>query len=269
MRIHALSGLALIGLMGCNIQVPDKGDDAGTSGSNAGRDSSGTSGSSSSAGSGSGHNGGSSSSAGSGSGHGGSAASGASNTGGDEMGGGGEGGGDFTPSNIPGGAADNRDGELTLTGNCNVDGKAGTIECDDGKRTEFGYQRAVQSGPDRADLAVFSVRTLTVAASAQVSIKGPYPVAFVAAETMSINGALLATVDYDNRNANAGGLDGVGGVAVGLGLGGGNAADLAGKLGAGGGGFCGRGGSGMGADGLGMNGGKPYGNATLTPLMGG
>jgi hypothetical protein len=286
MRIHVLSGLLLLGIGGCTIENLDKDDDESESGtggteasatggktSSGGSENSGASSGGRAAGTGgtdASATGGKTSSGGSensGSGSGGRAAGTGGKDGGGEAGSG-AGASDFAPSNIPAGVAGKGEADLTLTGKCEVDGKAGTIACDDGTPTEFSYELVVQSGPDRAELAVFSVRNLIVSTSAQVFVKGPYPVAFVAAETININGALLAAAD--GPVANAGGFDGaVEGQTAGQGPGAGGAADVGGMLGAGGGAFCGLGGSGIGASGPGMNGGKAYGNATLTPLIGG
>lgn len=172
----------------------------------------------------------------------------------------------FTASNLPPTAKLNGVGDLVLTGECEVDGKLGTISCRDGKPVGYEYELLKQSDPDGTNMAVFSVRSLTVESGANVSIVGTYAVGFIASDTININGGLVARVE--GSRANGGGFAGVDD-SVGLGPGAGGPPVAVDKAGPGGGAFCGKGGPGGGVNGPSTNGGTPYGNKTLIPLVGG
>jgi hypothetical protein len=174
----------------------------------------------------------------------------------------------FTASNLPPTAKLGGAGDLVLTGECVIDGKLGTITCRGGEAPDgYDYELLKQSDPDATNMAVFSVRSLTIESGSNVMIVGPYAVGFVASQTISINGGLIATVDgNDTTHANGGGFAGASN-SVGLGPGAGEPPGA--QIGAGGGAFCGKGGSGGAVSGTASNGGTPYGNKTLIPLVGG
>jgi hypothetical protein len=266
MRLFWVLGLASCSVIGCKITTGEPGDkNLGGANSGAGA---GTTGDADGAG-GSAHGGSSGTS------HAGAAntgdASGAAGVDGSNQGEAGAGSGSFVPSNIPSSAALSGNGDLAITdSNCTADGLAGKITCSGSEISGYGYELVNQTDPDHSKLAVFSARNFTVESSAKLSLTGPYPVAIVAKGTVRINGTVVATVDgiYFDR-ANAGGFAGISGPGPGNGPGAGDAPDQATKAGAGGGAYCGAGGPGGGMSGPASNGGKPYGEKTLHPLLGG
>lgn len=179
--------------------------------------------------------------------------------------------GPIAPSNIPSTAALSGNGDLAITGsNCTADGGTGKITCGGSEITGYGYELVEQTDPDHSKLAVFSARNFTIESGAKLSLTGPYPVALVAKDTLRVNGTVVATVDGNyTKTAYAGGFSGVEGAVPGNGPGAGDGPDLALKAGPGGGAFCGAGGPGGGMAGPASNGGKPYGEKTLHPLLGG
>ncbi|MEP7052083.1 MAG: hypothetical protein ABJB12_17090 [Pseudomonadota bacterium] len=273
MRFILVLGLASCSLIGCKITT-DKAEEENNGGATSSA-AAGSSGSADSA-SGSGQGGGAGSSH-AGAGNMDDDMSGAAGVGGSESGAAGAAGASgstsapLAPSNIPTTAALAGDGDLAITGsNCSADGKTGKISCGGSEISGYGYELVEQTDPDHSKLAVFSARNFTVESSAKLSLTGPYPIALVAKDTLRINGTVVATVDgIYTQTANAGGFSGVQGPAPGNGPGAGDAPEQTTKSGGGGGAFCGAGGPGGGTSGPASNGGKPYGEKTLHPLLGG
>jgi len=268
MRLIWVLGLASCSIVGCKITTEKaESDDSGGGTASASAGSSGAAESASGSGQG-----------GSGAGHAGAtdstdhgAESGAAGADGPDQGAAGAVGAAVAPSNIPSTAALSGDGDLTITGNgCAANGETGKISCSGHEITGYGYELVEQTDPDHSKLAVFSARNFTIESSAKLSLTGPYPVALVAKDTLRVNGTVVATVDgIYTQTAYAGGFSGVQGPGPGNGPGAGDAPDAALKAGAGGGAFCGAGGPGGGTGGPASNGGKPYGEKTLHPLLGG
>lgn len=109
----------------------------------------------------------------------------------------------------------------------------------------------------------FPFSSLTIDNSAIVTVIGNRPLIMVAAGTMNVAGMLEATPDTFSRNIGyAGGFSApTGGDIKGTGPGAGGATLPATHVGAGGGAYCGKGGN--------TNGGVPYGNPQISPLLGG
>jgi hypothetical protein len=118
---------------------------------------------------------------------------------------------------------------------------------------------------------VYVLRSLTIGQTAALRLTGTNPVILAVLGTVSIQGQLLVNAsDVNGPNAGPGGF--VGGASPGPGVGQppGGAGDP--DSNGGGGSYCGIGGAGgltMGGMGLTATGGAIYGNATITPLVGG
>jgi hypothetical protein len=123
------------------------------------------------------------------------------------------------------------------------------------------FSTAQQS--DGSQVAVLAVRSLTIQQSAHLTVQGTVPLVVFAQSTVNIQG-IVETAAPGNAGGPSVTQGGTGG-----GPGGGSGANGAG--GAGGGGYCGVGGHGaVAADaGAPISGGRAYGTATITPLIGG
>lgn len=171
----------------------------------------------------------------------------------------------FVPSNVPKGFTFDTRSAVVLAGRTSVDLNAEppVLQAVSGA---YSVQRVTQ-GDGRTPLVVFSMQSLTIEPDAVVTVFGAQPVAFVAADTLSVAGTLEVGAGDDRRSARAGGQPANSGALVaGLGPGAGGAPVPAQHLGAGGAGYCGRGGAGSMS---GANGGAPYGTEALVPLLGG
>jgi len=165
----------------------------------------------------------------------------------------------FVPTNIPGIVADGT-ANIEITDNCTFNTDDGTTDC---ASQGFRYQTLTQSDPDKTEVAVFVTGSLTIGTNAVVSVEGNRPLVLVTSGEMLLRGTLLAMPNgiYPDRS-NGGGFSGPQPNAAdhkGNGPGGGGAP--VDTTGGGGGAYCGNGG--------GTNGGKPYGNAEISPLLGG
>jgi hypothetical protein len=155
-------------------------------------------------------------------------------------------------------------GALELTrSDCVIDTEAGDISCDV-PASAYHYQAVDQtSGGDR--VGVFIAKSVRIAASASVTVKGALPLVLVASDTIEIFGELSAAGLHDN--AVAGGSTTT---STGKGGGPGGGGPLLSYNAGGGGSFCGKGGTGN-AITAGMSGvgGATYGTPELVPLLGG
>jgi hypothetical protein len=166
----------------------------------------------------------------------------------------------FTPTNfknIDFGSADT----FKIDGNCEFDTDRGTVDCKQYGAVQF--QVVTQSDPNRTEIGLFTVSSLTIGPNAVVSVVGSRPIAIVSEGEIFIQGALMANADgIETNTGNAGGFSAPAPASadkIGNGPGGGGAPT--GNVGGGGGGYCGKGGN--------ANGGQPYGNPAIAPLMGG
>ncbi len=167
----------------------------------------------------------------------------------------------FRPTNLPAAIDFSHVGDLVFDANkcgnsINLNDQGGTT-CD-GPGTGV-YDSFVVTQVDGSKLRVFVARNIRIAEGIDVTAEGTQPVALVALDTIEILGTL------DGSSGRAGGFNQPNGdQADGKGPGGGLYDN--GTLKGGGGAYCGAGGaSGNGA----AKGGKAYGNAALSPLVGG
>ncbi|MEA2697221.1 MAG: hypothetical protein QOI66_1492, partial [Myxococcales bacterium] len=177
----------------------------------------------------------------------------------------------FSPSNVdPKAIAWTGLGDVDLTGECRVFVVLGRIECGsstfDGK---ISYSRQVQAGAGA--VGVFAMKSLRIAPGASLTVVGNLPLVLVAIEKIEILGTIVASA---HKYASiAGGFSGYDRNPSGAGPGGGEPG-AAGNYAGGGGSFCGIGGAGAASiDAMpafaGAKAGAKYGNAQLTPLIGG
>ncbi len=165
----------------------------------------------------------------------------------------------FAPSNVPKIIADETN-DIQVTGNCSFDTDAGTTDC---SYEGFRYETITQNDADQTEVGVFVTGSLSIGSDAVVSVTGSRPIVIVTSGTFLIKGIIQATPKtYAMYDSNGGGFSSPIATSAGhegKGPGGGGAPT--GTNGGGGGAYCGKGG--------GTNGGTPYGNAEISPLLGG
>ncbi len=168
----------------------------------------------------------------------------------------------FVPSNAPNAQLNLTAKAATITGACTIDTTAGTIDCLD-KLTDYTSQAITQNNVDATAAMVFSLSSLAVTASANVTVVGNRPLIIVTEGPISIAGTLQATpASFAQGTSLGGGFSAPSGGSIkGLGPGAGGAPLLTTHVGAGGGAYCGKGGN--------STGGVPYGKPEITPLLGG
>jgi hypothetical protein len=165
----------------------------------------------------------------------------------------------FVPTNAPNVVADGTS-NIQITGNCTFDTDAGTADCL--YDNDYRFQKITQADADQTEVGVFVIGSLTVGADAVVWIKGSRPFVLVTSGAMTIKGMLLATPGVETNRSNGGGFSSpLSGATDHKGKGPGGGGAPAGTTGGGGGAYCGKGG--------GTNGGAPYGNPVISPLLGG
>ncbi len=163
----------------------------------------------------------------------------------------------FVASNLPPAnvtLSDGGDGGLTISASC----IAGAVGCPLGAPTTI-----TQNDGSPADLYVLS--SLTIDTTAALTLTGPNPIILAVLGPVEIHGTLGVA-------ANLYSVAGPGGFLSGVNSGPGAGIEATGSYaGSGGGGasYCGVGGSGSVVKGAACPGGATYGNATITPLLGG
>jgi hypothetical protein len=142
----------------------------------------------------------------------------------------------LTPGQLPSSSADGgAPGAVTISDpNCTIDTDQGTISC---SSAPFGYTQVAGTA---GSLAVFVVGSLTVQGAGQLRVQGSLPLAIVALDTVTIDGALNAGAT--STTAVAGGASATHDGQAGGGPGGGAAASS--PYSAAGGSYCGVGGAG-------------------------
>ncbi len=169
----------------------------------------------------------------------------------------------FTPSNgvdLSGLDSSKAKDEVSLTGECTIDGEASTIDCGTNRLAPFATK--IVTLADQTRVSVFLAKSFRIETSTVVRTKGALPIVFAALDTISVLGTIQV-------------LPGTSGGALqteaherGGGAGGGSASTESGLAG-GGASFCGLGGK-PGSAGPVINEPAPaYGNAELVPLVGG
>jgi len=121
----------------------------------------------------------------------------------------------------------------------------------------------------RNNIAVFRMRSIHVTGA--LTVQGPYPVVFVATDTILISGAIDAGCSSGTKPG-PGGFPGASAGADAIGSGGGSGGGNGSAVGGGGGGYGGAGGSGglaMGSPSAVADGGKVFGDPQLAILVGG
>ena len=168
----------------------------------------------------------------------------------------------FVPSNVPAVEPNATLAAATISGDCTIDTTAGTIGCLD-EATDYTTETVVQNDVDGTSAMVFTMSSLTLTNAAIVTVAGNRPLIIVANGAINVAGTLKATPSTFSRSQSQGGgfSAPTGGGSKGGGLGAGSAPSAATHTGAGGGAFCGKGGN--------TNGGVPYGNPEISPLLGG
>lgn len=150
--------------------------------------------------------------------------------------------------------------DVTVSSRCAIDGESVEL-CGE---PDVGTALVRQS--DGTDLRVLFARSIRVMPNASIAIKGTIPVAIVAVGDFEILGAIDASASWDG--ASPGGFQSPRkSESIGGGPGGGGAGSPTSA--GGGGGYCGQGGTGASIDGAATEGGKPYGNPEIAPLVGG
>ncbi len=163
----------------------------------------------------------------------------------------------FAPSNLAGIVFSNAN-SVKIDGQCTFDTDAGSVDCDSDEAIQFHV--VTQSDANRTEVGVFVAESLTIGPDAVVTVVGTRPIAIVTRGEILIQGSLQAIPNL--QTGNGGGFSSPSITAAdlsGKGPGGGGAPT--GNVGGGGGAYCGKGGN--------TNGGQPYGNAAIFPLMGG
>lgn len=152
-------------------------------------------------------------------------------------------------------------GDVSVNGSCEVSSDKDDFRCADKKAV---FKIVTQS--DQSRVGVYVAKTFRVEANAILDVTGTLPIVFVALDKMEILGTIHVN-SYEYHDA-AGGFISDKSEAKGGGPGGGGAGS---NTNAGGGGsYCG-----VGGDGIARKGGQPgkggtaYGNAELSPLIGG
>lgn len=150
--------------------------------------------------------------------------------------------------------------DVTVSSRCELDGES-TDLCG-----EANVGTALVRQSDGTDLRVLYARSIRVMPNASIAIKGPTPVAIVALRDFEILGSIDASARWDGQSP--GGFQSPRkSESIGGGPGGGGAGSP--SNGGGGGGYCGQGGTGGSVGGAATEGGKPYGNPEIAPLVGG
>lgn len=167
----------------------------------------------------------------------------------------------FQPSNLPDDFPTFENGDVEMSGpNCGiVTDPTSTLGMVCAPSPNYSM-KVVKQG-DGSDVMVFSMKNLTIKDDADVYFTGPLPAVFVVSGKVTIHGVVRTNPSTFMNQAAAGGAEGTLSFLDGLGLGAGKKADVATKLGGGGGSFCGLGG--------GTNVGSAYGDPTCIPLLGG
>jgi hypothetical protein len=167
----------------------------------------------------------------------------------------------FKPSNLPDDFPTFENGDVEISGpNCGiVTDPTSTLGMVCAPSPNYSM-KVVKQG-DGTDVMVFSMKNLHIKDDADLFFDGPLPAVFVVSGKVIIDGVVRTNPSTFMNQAAAGGAEGTGSFMDGLGLGAGKKADLATKLGGGGGSFCGLGG--------GTNAGSTYGDPTCVPLLGG
>lgn len=158
--------------------------------------------------------------------------------------------------------------EAVTLGDVTIDGDTGRIGTPQNASLFHGAAIGIENGIDyqrRGSIAMFRFESLTITGT--VTLIGAHPIALVADGAVTINGVLDARGLCSSSVAGPGGFDGgstagADGQAPASTMGGGEGA--ASDSGGGGGGHASAGGSGEDADG-----GQPYGDPTITKLVGG
>ena len=170
----------------------------------------------------------------------------------------------FTPSNgvsLTSADLTKATDEVSLTGNCTIDGDSSTIECDS-RGLHGGYATKVVTLADQTRVSLFVAKSFRIETSTTVRTKGALPIVLAALDDLSVFGTVIVVP------GTAGGAAETPNYLRGGGAGGGGAASESGLAG-GGGSFCGLGGRG-GAAGTDMLAPSPaYGSPELVPLVGG
>jgi hypothetical protein len=183
-------------------------------------------------------------------------------------------GGGFVPSNVPLASIPAGAGDVTITTSaCVVDTDMLTVGCvTPGSDGGLPYVFVAAQQSDGSPVAILAVNSLPVSPSSSLSVKGGVPLIVWSRTTVNIQGSLIAEQPFRETNGGGAGQTQSG---AGGGPGGGIAATANPEIGGGGGGYCGTGGAGAnsqtvsGDGGAPSAGGKAYGNATITPLIGG
>jgi hypothetical protein len=165
----------------------------------------------------------------------------------------------FVPSNVPAVVADGMRA-MNIFGRCIFDTDAGTTTCG---YENFRYQTIAQNDSDQTEVGVFVTGSLNVGPDATVSVMGSRPLVIVTSGDIFVSGIIEATpAGFEMRYGNGGGFSSpVSSSASHSGKGPGGGGAPTGTSGGGGGGYCGKGG--------GTTGGMAYGNAAISPLLGG
>jgi hypothetical protein len=179
----------------------------------------------------------------------------------------------FVPSNVPLTAFPAGAGDVTISDpTCVADTTMLTLSCvspgPDGG-LPYAFVSAMQS--DGSPISILAVNSLTVASAGALTVKGSAPLLVWTLTDVNVRGPIIADPAF-HMGGNAGGFvataSGTGG-----GPGGGGPGHESPEIGASGGGYCGVGGAGGNSEivsmdaGVPVAGGKPYGNATITPLL--
>jgi hypothetical protein len=147
---------------------------------------------------------------------------------------------------------------------CKIDGETGKLEKTSGPVDPKTYTFAKVKQADGSEIAVFTMKSLTVDESANVAVFGALPVVLVAEEDVNVQG-VIALVNYGLEPTAGGGSVSSDGNAGGPGGGKGGASD--GYNAGGGGAYCGHGGKGNGVSTA--EGGATYGKPEISPLVAG
>lgn len=150
--------------------------------------------------------------------------------------------------------------DVTVSSRCDVDGESKRLCGEENVGTALVRQS------DGTDLRVLYARSIRVMPNASIKVTGTTPVAIVALGDLEILGAIDASATWDMPSP--GGFQSPRkSESNGGGPGGGGAGSP--SNGGGGGGYCGQGGTGASISGAVTEGGAPYGNPEITPLVGG
>lgn len=178
-------------------------------------------------------------------------------------------GGAFQPSNVPAPTSFEGTGDVQISKEeCELSGdergfeNCGIAAGDDGTK-KFTFARAKQA--DGSEVALFTVRSLTVNSGSKVRVSSTLPVVIVAERDIDVQGAIVLQKLGDEAS---GGGFGPSTSGTGGGPGGGSPGAKSQFNGGAGGSYCGRGGSGGGSEGA-ASPGASYGKPEIAPLMGG